>query len=104
MLVEARGFIISIISRSALEPTQPRIEWVQGFFSWRWSHQAVKLTMYCQLVPRLRMELHIYLLSVPSWNGQGRCLPALIKECGLRVFQTRMQRRILGPKREITGG
>jgi hypothetical protein len=62
------------LSRSALGPSQPPIQWVPGL--WEQSGLGVELTTHPHLVPGLKkeQELYLYSRSGPSWPALGRTL------------------------------
>jgi hypothetical protein len=67
---EKENFLFFRMSRPALEPTHPPIQWVWGFMGVKWPGRDVTST-YMHLVPRLRMSgavvLHLYAFMV--WTG-----------------------------------
>jgi hypothetical protein len=49
-------FLFATVSRPALWPTKPHIQWVPAFSSPEFSDRGVKLTTHLHLMPRLRMR------------------------------------------------
>jgi len=48
--------LFSTMSRMALDPTQPTIQWILGYFPQGYSRWAVQLTTHLHPVLRLRMS------------------------------------------------
>jgi hypothetical protein len=65
---EQEIFLSSIMSRPALEPTQPPVQWVPGAVYPGIKRQGVKLTTLLHLVPMLRM-VELYLHSPIHFHG-----------------------------------
>jgi hypothetical protein len=49
-------FLLTTVSRTALGPTQPPIQWVTGFLSLGLNGRGVKLIIHLHLLPRSRMR------------------------------------------------
>jgi len=54
--VGAGNFLFDTVSKPALGPTQPPIQWVPGALPWVYSGRIVKLTIHLHLVARSRMR------------------------------------------------
>jgi hypothetical protein len=69
-LIPGRGkiFLLSTMSRLALEPTQPLIQWIPGALSLRVKWQVLNLITHLYLVPRSRM-VELYLHSLICLHG-----------------------------------
>jgi hypothetical protein len=59
--------LFSIASRQAPRPTQPPIDWVQGFFPRGQSGAGVMLTTHRYLAPRMRMSGTIPLFPLRAY-------------------------------------
>jgi hypothetical protein len=65
-----RIFLFTTVFRPALDPTQPRIQWIAEAFFLGVKRPGVKLTTHFHLVPMSRMRGAIILLPyTSSWRG-----------------------------------
>jgi len=72
LLVPLWGLLLALaVSRPALGPTQPPIQWVPGILSRGYSGRGVKLTTHLHLVLRLRMRG-----AIPPLPHMSQCLMA----------------------------
>jgi hypothetical protein len=65
-------FLFTTVSRTALGPTQPPIQWVAGVLSLGVERPARELTTHLHLVPRSRM--HGAIPPFPQYIFMARCL------------------------------
>jgi len=75
-LAEAKDFLLFGLSRAALEPTKPPIQWISSVFFMEENGWGVKLKTHLHTALRLRMSEAIPLLQVLAFMvSRGSPLP-----------------------------